>query len=140
MTKTTKLFFMFLLVGLLFTLTACSKFGAIQKAFEKDGWTYVEEENNTTKTIVAELEEGNLECTVHAFKKETSVGFNKYVYIIEFKSDKDLAKAFEENGSATLKGLFKDVQESDYVNGNCIFVPGLTEFIGGEALEVFKNA
>ena len=75
------------------------------------------------------------------FKKEVvSVGSlttYKWAFVLEFKSDAELQKAFEENGSATLKGLITDAQNSDYVNGNCILLPSILD--NSEKVEIFNK-
>ena len=107
----------------------------------------------TANTIVAEMEEGDISCTLHIFKKDnTTLGVTtyQYAYILEFKSDAELDKALEEIGSATLQGLLEglveDAQNSDYVNGNCILIPSVGDLVGGvlgiesEKIELFiKN-
>jgi hypothetical protein len=59
----------------------------------------------------------------------------KTVVVLEFESDDDLTKAIAEDGSETLKGLLKDVQKSEYVNGNCLLVT-----IDPTAKEIFSRA
>jgi hypothetical protein len=127
MKKMTKLLAVALVaIMLLTTLVSCgSAFGKIKKNFEKAGYTYVSEDadgNSMAKTITAELEEGNLDCTVHVFKGEGAFGVPVYAMVLEFESDKELAKAFAEEGSETLKGLIKDAQNSEYVRDNCVLV------------------
>ncbi len=111
-------------VMLLTTLVSCgSSFGKIKKNFEDAGYTYVtDNEDGTAKTITAELEEGNLDCTVHFFKGEGAFNIPVYAMVLEFKSDKELAKAFSEEGSETLKGMIKDAQNSEYVRDNCVLI------------------
>lgn len=129
-------------VMLLTTLVSCgSSFGKIKKNFEDAGYTYISEsDDGTAKTIAAELKEGNLECTVHFFKGEGKglLGVDVFAMVLEFSSDKELAKAFEENGSATLKGLIKDAQESEYVRDNCVLV-ALTLTQQDEMKEIFNK-
>lgn len=125
MTKLTAL--VLVCVMLLACLVSCgSAFGKIKKNFEDAGYTYVSEDadgNSTAKTITAELEEGNLDCTVHVFKGDKGfLGTDVYAMVLEFKSDKELAKAFSEEGSETLKGMIKDAQNSEYVRDNCVLV------------------
>ena len=117
-------------VMLLMTLVSCgSSFGKIKKNFEKEGYTYVSEDsegNSTAKAITAEMEKGNLDCTVHFFKTKKEgmlLDYSLYCMVLEFSSDKELAKALEEEGSETLKGLIKDAQESEYVRDNCVLIP-----------------
>lgn len=124
MTKLTAL--VLVCVMLLACLVSCgSAFGKIKKNFEDAGYTYQSEDANgdsTAKTITAELEEGNLDCTVHVFKGEGALGIPVYAMVLEFKSDKELAKAFSEEGSETLKGMIKDAQNSEYVRDNCVLI------------------
>lgn len=127
MKKMTKLLAIALVaIMLLTTLVSCgSAFGKIKKNFEDAGYTYQSEDANgdsTAKTITAELEEGNLDCTVHVFKGEGAFGIPVYAMVLEFKSDKELAKAFSEEGSETLKGMIKDAQNSEYVRDNCVLI------------------
>ena len=115
---------MALILVSLFALVSCSAFGGIRSNFEKNDYTYIEldEDNAIVKSITAELEKGNITCTMHLFSKNGQL-IPKLALILEFTSDKDLQKAIAEDGSETLKGFLKDVQESDYVNGNCLLFP-----------------
>ena len=130
-------------VMLLTTLVSCgSSFGKIKKNFEDAGYTYISENDDSkAKTIAAELEEGNLECTVHFFKGEGKglLGLaDVYAMVLEFKSDKELAKAFAEDGSETLKGMIKDAQNSEYVRDNCVLI-ALTVTQQDEMKEIFNK-
>jgi hypothetical protein len=58
--------------------------------------------------------------------------------ILEFKSDKELAKAFAEDGSETLKGMIKDAQNSEYVRDNCVLI-ALTITQQDEMKEIFNK-
>ncbi len=140
-----------LAVMMLGALVSCgSTFSKIKSNFEKAGYTYVnndEEGNSTAKAITAELEEGNLNCTVHFFKTETeagafgiSVSMPSYCMVLEFSSDKELQKALsdEENGSATLRGLIQDAQKSEYVRDNCVLV-ALSLTKAEEMVEIFNK-
>lgn len=134
-----------LAVSLVFLLASCGTFSKIKKNFTDAGYTYVESSDDddaaTANTIAAQLEEGEISCTLHMFKKEVvSVGSltpYKWAFVLEFKSDAELEKAFEENGSATLKGLITDAQNSDYVNGNCILLPSILD--NDEKIELFNK-
>ena len=136
-------------VMLVTTLVACgSAFGKIKKNFEKEGYTYISEDdegNSTARAITAELEEGDLNCKVHFFKTETEAGafgislsVPSYCMVLEFSSDKDLKKAFEEDGSETLKGMIKDAQESEFVRDNCVLV-SLSLTKTDEMVEIFNK-
>lgn len=134
-----------LLAAMAFTLISCSSFNSIKKAFIDNGYTYIDnadsEDNDDAKqanTITAELEENEISCTVHMFKTTTKiiVDIPVYALVLEFNSEKDLTEAIE--NSETIKGLIKDSQESDYINGNCLLVPlSLTKY--EEMIEIFKN-
>lgn len=140
MTKLTAL--VLVCVMLLACLVSCgSAFGKIKKNFEDAGYIYQSEDANgdsTAKTITAELEEGNLDCTVHVFKGEGAFGIPVYAMVLEFKSDKELAKAFSEEGSETLKGMIKDAQNSEYVRDNCVLI-ALTITQQDEMKEIFNK-
>ena len=128
-------------VMLLLTLVACgSVFGKVKKNFEDAGYTYVSEDedgNSTAKAIAGELEGGEFNCTFHFFKKDGLL-LDKYCMILEFESDKALKDAFSEDGSATLKGLVNDIQESNWVRDNCVIIPlSITE--GPEMIEIFNQ-
>lgn len=120
------------------SFTACSKFGSVKKAFEKEGYTYSTETNDNVTKIQDELkrEDGStIELTPHLFTKVDGLK-SMLVIVLEFKAEKDIDEALED--SATLKGLIKDAQKSDCVNGNCVCVP--IGFDAANALEIFKNA
>ncbi len=145
----TRLLCMALLAVLTLTLVSCSTYGDILDEFEADGYTEVStDEDEIAKTLVAETQKGNLKCTVHVLKAPTEdnggllgslvgaiEGLLKTVVVLEFDSDDDLEAAIAENGSETLKGMLKDAQKSDYVNGNCLLVT-----IDPTAKEIFKRA
>ena len=147
MKKMTKLLALAMVaVMLLTTLVSCgSSFNKIKKNFEGAGYTYVsqnESGDTMAKSITTELEKGELSCTVHFFKKELKsmiVDITVYCMVLEFKSDKELAKAFAEDGSETLKGMIKDAQESEYVRGNCVLVPLALGDRKDEMIEIFNK-
>lgn len=134
-----------LLAVMVLSLVACSSFGSIKKNFEKAGYTYIENADSedgdaaVARTITAELEEGDVSCTAHLFKTTTTlvlVEVPVYALVLEFATDEDMTKALSE--SETLKGMLKDAQDSDYVNGNCVLVPlSITKF--QEMITIFKG-
>jgi hypothetical protein len=145
----TRMLCLVLLAVLTLTLVSCSTYGSILDEFEAEGYTEVStDEDATAKTLVAETQKGNLNCTVHVLKAPVEEGNGllggiagaiesllKTVVVLEFESDDDLTKAIAEDGSETLKGLLKDVQKSEYVNGNCLLVT-----IDPTAKEIFSRA
>ena len=128
-----------LLAVMVLSFVACSSaFGGIKANFEKNGYTYVEDADSesTSKTITAELEQGDISCTPHLFKTDGLFGIDVYALVLEFASDKDMQAAMEESG--TLQGLIKDVQESKLVNENCLLVPiSLTK--ADEMIKIFNG-
>lgn len=127
-------------------LVSCSSFGSIKSNFKKNGYEYVEMKDDATddeakeaNTIVASLEKGDVSCTAHLFKTTTKVltaDVPVYALVLEFKSDKELEEALAD--SETLKGMFKDAQKSDLVNGNCLLIPlSLTKY--DEMVKIFKG-
>ncbi len=123
-----------LVTVLLMSLCGCSTFGKIKSAFEKK--EYKESENIQTyqseimKYLNADSEE-ELEqiCNIHLLYNGMKVAI-----ICEFSSTKEMNEQIE--SSETLKGVIKDAQNSDYVNGNCILLPIAVP----EVVEIFKNA
>lgn len=135
MKKTVKIVSMaLLLVAVMVMLVSCSSFKKIKGNFEDAGYTIVEN-NDEANTITAELEEGNISCTAHLFQKKGDL-LTYNALILEFKSDEDLNKALSE--SETLKGLVKDLQNSELVNGNCLLVP-LSLLKAEEMIDIFKK-
>ena len=117
-------------------LVSCSTYGKIQSAFEDAGYTLQNADNEKTGEI--KTEDGVITYTIHTFQKEgegilgsITQGLSTTV-VWAFGSDADLAAALEE--SETLKGLIKDAQNSDYVNGNCVLTT-----INPDAVEIFKG-
>ena len=145
MKKMTRILAFALLAVMVLSLVACSSFGSIKKNFEKAGYTYIENADSedgdaaVARTITAELEEGDVSCTAHLFKTTTTlmvVEVPVYALVLEFATDEDMTKALSE--SETLKGMLKDAQDSDYVNGNCVLVPlSITKF--QEMITIFKG-
>ena len=72
-------------------------------------------------------EQGANVCHVHFASKTAS-----HALIFEFNSTKDMEEQI--NKSETLKGIIKDLQKSDLVNGNCCIVS-----ISPEALKIFRD-
>ena len=114
-------------------LVSCSSYGKIESAFKKADYTLKGEETGTIKT-----ENGVITYTIHTFQKEGEGllgGLTQALstaVVWEFSSSADLAAALEE--SETLKGIIKDLQNSDYVNGNCVLTT-----VNPDALEIFKG-
>ena len=123
MKKVLRIIAVALLAATVLSFVACSSLGGIKANFEKHGYVYVEnpDSEGTTQMITAELESGNISCTAHLFKTDGLFGIEVYALVLEFSSDKDMQAALSE--SATLQGFFGDVQDSQYVNGNCLLVP-----------------
>ena len=134
---------MLVLIVSIACLVSCSTYGSIKKAFEKEGYTLQNADNEPTGEV--KTDDGVIKYTIHTFQKESEKSDSIVGSIIggiaqgastavvwEFSSDKDLEKAIAE--SETLKGIIKDSQDSEYVNGNCVLTT-----INPEAVEIFKG-
>ena len=143
-----------LMLSCVFLLASCGTFSGIKKNFTDAGWTLVEatdddEEAGTATALVAALEEGNISCTLHIFKKDLmNLGFKttyQYAFVLEFNSDSDLDNALDEivegiNSAAIrglVEGLVEDAQNSDYINGNCFLLPSFIN--NSEKVEIFTK-
>ena len=117
-------------------LVSCSTYGKIQGAFEDAGYVLQNADKEATGEI--ETENGVITYTIHTFQKEGEGllgGLTQALstaVVWEFGSDDDLMAAIEE--SETLKGIIKDAQNSDYINGNCVLTT-----INPDAVEIFKG-
>lgn len=135
MKKQIKIFALLMAMVLcLVALTACSnKYGALKKAFEKEGFEENQSVEDAAKKIKDEIEKDELAVNIHILTKKDSI-VKPSVMIIEFKSTEDLAKAYKD--SNTMQGLVKDVQDSDdvqalvksledagFAKGNCLCIP-----------------
>ena len=140
-------------VGMLASCAA-STFPGIKSRFENAGYEVDVATEATTGEI--ETEEGVITYTIHTItvKKEESEGSGsigdivgdlidggisalKSVVVWEFGSDEDLTKAIVEEyqDNEDFQDAIADLQNSDYVNGNCFMVPNLNE----DAVDLFKG-
>ncbi len=115
---------------------ACSSYSKVLKAFEKEGYS----ESDTVSTYqeqikgyIGETDEESGDVTVHVLYKGDGL-LKQVVVIAEFASSKALEEKYAE--SADLQNLVKDLQNSDYVNGNCVLLLNLAT----DGLTIFKNA
>jgi hypothetical protein len=120
------------LVTVLCLLVSCaSTFGGIKANFERNNYELKSSEGGKI-----ESEDGKvLTYTIHTFQKKDSGllgGLFSTAIVWEFGSNADLTAALSE--SETLKGLLKDAQQSDLVNGNCVLLT-----INTEAIKLFKG-
>ncbi len=139
-------------VGMLVSCAA-STFPAIKSRFENAGYTVDSEE---AKTGEIETKEGVITYTIHTItlKQEESEGEGsigdiiggiidsgvsalKTVIVWEFGSDEELTKAIAEEyqDNEDFQDVIADLQNSDYVNGNCFMVPN----INPDAVDLFKG-
>lgn len=143
MKRTVKILALMLVMAMsVMMLASCSKYGSIKSDFEDAGYTLQNPDNEPTGEI--KTDDGVITYTIHTFQKEAEKGDNPLgniagaigeglstAVVWEFGSDDDLASAIE--NSETLKGLIKDAQNSDYVNGNCVLTT-----VNPTAVEIFK--
>ncbi len=123
-----------LVAMLIATLCACSNYGSVKSKYESNGWTENEDCVKLQETLLKNAlgEDYAQTCKIHALAKNGSI--LNYVIILEFNSTDDMNKKIDE--SETLKGMIKDVQNSDFVNKNCILLFSMTN----EGREIFKNS
>ena len=121
-----------LVAMLIATLCACSTYGSVKSKYESNGWTENEDCVKLQETLLKNAlgEDYAQTCKIHALAKNGSI--LNYVIILEFNSTDDMNKKIDE--SETLKGMIKDVQNSDFVNKNCILLFSMTN----EGREIFK--
>ena len=140
------------------SMVACSStFGSVKSNFEENGYEYVtgEDGNGIFDSIVAEFEDGGISFTLHVFRAaekekpdkngsfgsligdaiDSLVNAVDYCGVVEFASDEDMRRAISE--SDTLRAMISDAQQSDYVNGNCILIPGFVKV--EEKIAIFKG-
>lgn len=142
---------MLLVLSSVLTLASCgSTFGTVKANFEKAGYELKEE---AEQTIELTTDEGKLTVKVHTFqlKQEHNpdveddgllggildgigslVGAFSTAMVYEFSTSADLTKALAENDE--MVALFKNAQESEYVNGNCLLIT-----LNPDALKIFKG-
>lgn len=123
-----------LVAMLIATLCACSTYGSVKSKYESNGLTENEDCVKLQETLLKNAlgEDYAQTCKIHALAKNGSI--LNYVIILEFNSTDDMNKKIDE--SETLKGMIKDVQNSDFVNKNCILLFSMTN----EGREIFKNS
>ena len=123
-----------LVAMLIATLCACSTYGSVKSKYESNGWTENEDCVKLQETLLKNAlgEDYAQTCKIHALAKNGSI--LNYVIILEFNSTDDMNKKIDE--SETLKGMIKDVQNSDFVNKNCILLFSMTN----EGREIFMNS
>ena len=123
-----------LVAMLIATLCACSTYGSVKNEYESNCWTENEDCVKLQETLLKNAlgEDYAQTCKIHALAKNGSI--LNYVIILEFNSTDDMNKKIDE--SETLKGMIKDVQNSDFVNKNCILLFSMTN----EGREIFKNS
>lgn len=133
MKRFSKLIAMLLVIVSALSLAACSsKYGALKKAFEKEGYTESEQVETWTKNIKDELkgEDGEMVTNIHVFTKKAGLS-SDVVLILEFKATDDMLEFYKE--SNTFQGAVKDLKENEdakafydtlvkagYANGNCL--------------------
>lgn len=136
MKKFAKILTVALMATLALFLVSCSSYNKILKAFEKEGYTELEESNELNSMLDKMFEDAeesgkaDVKINIHILNKTL-----KTFAILEFNGTKDLYDYVENN--ETLKDKIKDAQNSDYVNGNCILFMLIPD---KDVLNIFKNA
>ncbi|MBQ1957094.1 MAG: hypothetical protein II365_04920, partial [Clostridia bacterium] len=101
-----------LVTVLVVSLVSCtSKYGDIRAAFEKEGYSENQSLESTSKAIKEELEKKDFAVEIHLLTKSNKI---TSALVVEFKSTQEMVEAYE--SSATIKGLVKDIADSEDVN------------------------
>ena len=140
-----------------FASCATSTYGKIKSAFESNNYEEVyDEETQAPASGTIETDEGVITYTIHVLEPKTedkeggSLGdliggiidgagaALQTVTVWEFGSDDELAKALatEYKDNADFQEFVNDVQNSDYVNGNCFLIPNI---LNPDATDIFKS-
>ncbi|MCQ2387147.1 MAG: hypothetical protein MJ066_01700 [Clostridia bacterium] len=127
------------------SLTACSSYPKLKKAFVKEGYAESESVEKVVDSIKEDFEKDKLAVECHLLSKGIS-----FVLICEFSTTDDMAKAF--NDSETMQGLIKDAKKNDdlkavysaledtgLVKGNCLVIP-ISIINTTEVVKIVKNA
>lgn len=154
MKNASKLLALVLVLVTALSLVACSsKYGALKKAFEKEGYTESEQVETWSKTIKAECgkaEDEDMVTNVHVLTKAGSLIIDtKVVLILEFKATDDMIEFYK--NSSTAQGVYKDLTEktdakafynelveAGYAKGNCFVIP--IAINANEITTIVKNA
>ena len=135
------------LVIALMSFTSCtSNYSKLEKAFNEKGYKENEKLSEAADKIKAELNKEDYAVELHLLTKDNNISS---VLIVEFKSTKELAEAYE--NSETVKGFVKDVKsnedvnkvydalvEAGYASGNCLAIP-LTILYINEVTNIVKS-
>lgn len=111
-------------------MVGCSTYPSLEKAFEKEGYTVVEDVDNYVESYKKQAEEESIVLTPHVWSKIDGLA-STVVIILEFNATEDMKKMYEE--SDTIKGFVSDVsknedvkewqkamEEAGYAKGNCL--------------------
>ena len=137
-----------LVTVLVVSLVSCtSKYGDIRAAFEKEGYSENQSLESTSKAIKEELEKKDFAVEIHLLTKSNKI---TSALVVEFKSTQEMVEAYE--SSATIKGLVKDIADSEDVNAvynalkdagyakdNCLVIP-LSLIYAKEITNIVKSA
>ena len=128
---------------------ACSSYGKLKKAFEKEGYVVNKEFDGILNDLTADAEENEIVVKPYMMVKADGI-MTDSVWILEFNATEDI-KEFVSN-SESAKGFIKDVAsdknaqdfynallEAGYVNGNCL-VFSTNPLNRAEVIDIVKNA
>ena len=132
MKKFIKLTALLIVSVMAFTLVACSSYGALERAFTKNGYEVSSEVDELTEMIKEEAEKEELELTFHAFVKKD--GFSSdMVFVLEFKNTDELSEFIDETDvleqfiedlkdDGETSKIYNKLVDAGYVKGNCLIV------------------
>ncbi len=136
-----------LVVAMVATLCACSNYGTVKKAFEKEGYEEVEisqEYKDTVAEFVGEEYADKVEIHVLQKKSDDSsilggaLSALDVVVIVEFKGDKDMVDSLKDKFNISeedVKDAYNELQKLDNVSGTCVLVIGTNP----NSAQIFKG-
>ena len=148
MKKLMKLTAILIVSVMAFTLVACSSYGALEKAFTKNGYEVSGEVDELTEMIKEEAEKEELELTFHAFTKKDGVT-SDLVFVLEFKNTDELSEFIDETDALDefiedLKDdedaskIYNKLVEEGYAKGNCLIF-NTNPLNRAEVVKIFKG-
>lgn len=136
---------------LVFTLglVACSSYGKLEKAFEKEGYVKSEKFDGALTQLREDAERNDFIVTPYMFTKGDGLS-SDIVWILEFNATEDLKEYVKNSDKA--QSFVKDVKENEdaqafydalveagYVNGNCLVI-STNPLNRAEVIRIVKNA
>lgn len=137
-----------LVLAMAMGLAACSSYGAVKKAFEKEGYAESKTVEDLSKNFIDALGKEDFAVNTHAMSKVDGLVV-KAALIIEFKATEDMKKFYDDNkivrdavenvtSDENAKNFQKNLENAGFAKGNCLVIP-LTHHVS-EITAIVKKA